>query len=246
MRRVIPILVFVLATMASAKPEFLVAFDDHYKPAPGSPAAEAQCRNCHTSPPEHNAYGKAVMQVMHESGKDEPDAAVFAAVEKMTGDDGMTFGSEMPARTGRPATAETSSPKTESARPLVPAHSFHPTIVHFPIALFLFGAFLEVLGKLKRKSGLRDAAWPCLLGGALVSVPTVALGFTAAIRLGYGLNGKAETHMLLALAASGCMLAVVARRRTAHLDSPGYWVALVVGAGLVALAGHLGGMLVFG
>jgi len=246
MRLLTVLCMLALSAWVWAKPEFLVAFEDHYKPAAGSPADAAKCRNCHTSPPDHNAYGKAVLQVMHDQKKEAPDADVFAAVEKMKGDDGQTFGSEMASRLGK-ASATTTAPTTQPVTPqLFPAHSYHPTIVHFPIALFLFGAFLEFIGKYRKAEGLRSAAWPCLLVGALTSIPTVALGFTAAIRLGYGLAGKAQTHMLFALTATTCMLALVAVRRKGPLDTLAYWIALAVGAGLVGLTGHLGGTLVFG
>ncbi|MBS1709164.1 MAG: hypothetical protein JSS65_10650 [Armatimonadetes bacterium] len=243
MRLLTALCMLALSAWALAKPEFLVAFEDHYKPAVGSAADTAKCRNCHTDPPAHNDYGKAVMQAMRDQKKEAPDADVFAAVEKMKADDGKTFGSVLPGRLGKVSEAATAPP---SAPQLFPAHSFHPTIVHFPIALFLFGAFLEFFGKFRKADGMRSAAWYCLLAGALSSIPTVALGFTAAIRLGYGLTGKAQTHMLFALAATGCMLAIISMRRKGPLDTTGYWIALLIGAGLVGLAGHLGGTLVFG
>ena len=249
MRQVLALFVVALSSLALAKPDFLVAFQDHYKPTQGSPADLAQCRNCHTDPPNRNDYGKAVKQVLTELNKDTPDASVFAAVEKMSSGDGKTFGSQMATRLGHEVegAATTSKPAESPKSPeLIPAHSFHPTIVHFPIALFMFGAFLDIWGKMRRSDKVRSAAFPCLLGGALAGIPSVALGITAAIRLGYGLTGKAETHMLFALAATGCMLGVAASRRKGALDSPGYWVALVVGTALVGLAGHLGGTLVFG
>lgn len=226
-----------LTGVAQAKPEFLTQFVEHYRPAQGSLAATASCGNCHTTPPEHNAYGVAVKEAMAELKVDMPDAAVFARVEKMSDANGKTFGEEMPARLG------SSGP---SSAPLIPPHSFHPMVIHFPIALFLFGALLDLYGRWRSSEVAKTAAMPCLVAGALSGVVAVSLGLSAAIRLGYGLQGKAETHMIFALSACACMLGVSYWRRKGPVDKAGYWLLLVLGMALLSVAGHLGGQLVFG
>ena len=131
---------------------------------------------------------------------------------------------------------------------MIPKHSFHPVLVHFPIALFIFGAFLELVGLRWRRPALREAGYWNLLAGSISTTVSIASGFTVALRMGYQLvPGTAVfTHLAVAILASLAMLATVLwRRKGAHVGW-GYFSLLLLAAALVGLAGHFGGGMVYG
>ena len=124
----------------------------------------AACRNCHTSPPEWNVYGLAVKAEMQEVGARQLTVAVLQAIEGGDADqDGWLNGDEIragylpgdseshpdgrPGDAVEPVTGTTGpiggnvapTPVPAASPPVVPLHSFHPAVVHFPVALFLFG-----------------------------------------------------------------------------------------------------------
>jgi uncharacterized membrane protein len=154
----------------------------------------------------------------------------------------------MPGMSGHMATPGTVTPSNPS---LIPLHSFHPQIVHFPIALFLFGGFLEGMGLWRRRTGWREAGFLCLTGASVTSLAAIATGLTAMYRNEYALKGNVLIHLILALSATTAMAvtALVGRaavkkeqERTGWL----YWLALLIALLLVSITGHWGGILVYG
>jgi uncharacterized membrane protein len=132
---------------------------------------------------------------------------------------------------------------------LLAKHAQHVVLIHFPIALFISAAIFDLISQWTKRRGLADAAYYNLLGAALSTVPVLATGLLAwQFQLaGQKLKGILWLHLVLA-----CVSTVIiwlawfvhfrARRRAAGL--PIYRLALeVMGVGIVALTGHLGGFL---
>ncbi|MER3496254.1 MAG: hypothetical protein C4320_05310, partial [Armatimonadota bacterium] len=100
-------------------------------------------------------------------------------------DDGIPNGDEL--RSGTLPAVPNSSllvPPTKAPEiptPFPPLHSYHPALVHFPIALFLFAAFLAFW------RGGREvaAARLCAAGGAASLLVVLPTGLIAFLRQGY-------------------------------------------------------------
>jgi uncharacterized membrane protein len=221
--------------------------------------------NCHTSPPEHNAFGKFVKHTMIGQGTPKMmTPEVFKVIDMEDSDgDGWTNGDE--AKQGfnpgnpkshphgtppAPTNMNGSNVKPEQVgeSPLMPRHTFHPVIVHFPIALFIFGAFLDFLGRYRRDDVVRGVAFWNLLFGTLATLVAIPTGFIAAIRLGYPLSIGTPVflHLSLGILAALLMVAVVLWRRTNLVTHKAYWVLLALAAAAVGIAGHFGGQMVYG
>lgn len=127
----------------------------------------------------------------------------------------------------------------------------HPALVHFPVALLMAAAFFEIAAWLRRDESLHLAgAWNLALG-APASVVTALSGWALASTMGFEPELKATLawHRWLgtALAAWAIVcLALWAWQRKAGHGRWAYRLALLGGAVLVAITGHLGGILVYG
>src|ERR1700678_656808 len=123
----------------------------------------------------------------------------------------------------------------------------HVVLIHFPIALFIVGVTFDLLAQWSKHRGLADAAYYNLLVAAISTLPVLATGILAwQFQLeGQKLKGILLLHLVLACASSVVIWLVWwvhfrARRRAEAL--PGYRLAVeLLGIGLVALTGHLGG-----
>lgn len=127
----------------------------------------------------------------------------------------------------------------------------HPLVVHFPIALLIVGAFVELLGWLLRK----EAAWAstvrwCVGIAALSGPVAVAAGWILARIEGYA-DATVFAHRWLGVAtailAIVSYIALIAASRT-HAKTL-IWLArilLIASAIVVSFAGHTGGELVYG
>ncbi|MBA3726351.1 MAG: hypothetical protein H0W86_07830 [Armatimonadetes bacterium] len=246
---------------ALAIPPYWDTFGEHYKPPAGSALFKASCMTCHTTMAggqHHNAYGKDIKAAMRTRQLPEVTIELLSNLESKDSDhDGFTNieeiqGGFLPgASTSHPAPKEgqprvEKAPKANEVSQLIPPHSFHPLAVHFPIALFIFGAFLEFLGKWRRNGDLRRFAIWNLGFGALASLIAVPTGIAAWLRVGFSLEGNLLIHFILASAATVLMLAVAAWRRKGELDSPFYWISLAATTSIVAAAGHFGALMVYG
>lgn len=237
----------LLASTAPCTPEIHEAFVKLY--APKSKLATMTCYICHVEPPTRNPYGKAVK----EAKKGPIEDSVFRTIEALDSDgDGFSNIDEIEADTApgeakdKPAgtpSMPTSSPAERGG--LIPKHGFHPLIVHFPIALFIFGAFLELVGFRTRQEDARKAGWWCILAGGSASVFAVGSGLLAFNLNGYAFQGPPLIHFALASSAVVAMLSTVAWRRKGPIEKPAYFALLILGAVLVGLAGHFGANLVY-
>ena len=128
-------------------------------------------------------------------------------------------------------------------------HAQHVVLIHFPIALFISAVAFDLIAQWTKRVGLADAAYYNLLLAAISTIPVLATGVLAwQLQLeGQKLKGILLLHLVLACVS--CAMICLAwwvhfrgRRRTAAL--PSYRLTLeVLGVGIVALTGHLGGFL---
>lgn len=236
------------AMSAFANPDILKEFKAIYnKP-------DATCKICHLEPPKspRNPFGKAVEQALDKTNDGVLTKAVMSSIEKLDSDgDGALNIDEINAGTfpGDPqskpgASGSNNAPteaKTTEAGELIPKHSFHPAIVHFPIALLAVAALLEILGRRKPDSPLHAASVINLALGLLSALAAIATGVVAWLRLGYRIEGDLLIHLLLA--SSSVIAGFVAY---AQREKPSYLLLILVSGLLVLAAGHFGGNMVYG
>ncbi len=132
---------------------------------------------------------------------------------------------------------------------LLAKHAQHVVLIHFPIALFITAVAFDLIALWTKRRGLADAAYYNLLVAAISTLPVLATGILAwQFQLdGQRLKGILLLHLVLACASIVLIWLVWwqhfrARRRAEVL--PRYRLAIeLLGVGLVALTGHLGGFL---
>ena len=119
---------------------------------------------------------------------------------------------------------------------------FHVVVVHFPIALLLAAAFAEAMSMWRGMTELSPVARFCVRLGAASAIAAAALGWT---RASFSPDASAvlALHRWTGTAAGICSLAAVGlsfqHRRL-------FRASLFISAVLVGLAGHLGGLTVYG
>jgi len=136
--------------------------------------------------------------------------------------------------------------------PLARLGRFHVVVIHFPIALLLMAALLEVAGLL-RTSWRSDRTVRILIGfGAVAAVVAMALGLIHGMGADYpGFLGTVFWwHRALGIATAAAAvltwLLVERRYRVPHAGRGVASGAVLLTAALVAATGHFGGSLVFG
>jgi uncharacterized membrane protein len=128
-------------------------------------------------------------------------------------------------------------------------HAQHVVLIHFPIALFITAVGFDVIAQWTKRRGLEDAAYYNLLVAAASTIPVLATGVLAwQFQLeGQRLKGILLLHLVLACVSSVLIWLVWwlhfrVRRRAEAL--PSYRLVLeILGVGIIALTGHLGGFL---
>jgi uncharacterized membrane protein len=132
---------------------------------------------------------------------------------------------------------------------LLARHAQHVVLIHFPIALYLAGVFLDLAGEWFNREKFGHAAYYNFSLAAIFALPAVATGLIAwQWQLeGQKLKGTLLEHLLAGLAAAVaiCLTWAVyhrARRRNSALP-PSRFLLEGVGVLAVILAGHLGGFL---
>lgn len=128
----------------------------------------------------------------------------------------------------------------------LPDHGFHPVVIHFPIALFLFGTLLELFGWWRKDFRVRQAAFWNLAAGSLSTLIVIPTGAVAFVLSDYTWKGMVVIHMVLAATAALLMAATVLWRRKGPLTSQVYFALLITTAIVLGVAGHFGGQLIYG
>jgi len=133
---------------------------------------------------------------------------------------------------------------------LLARHAQHVVIIHFPIALFLSSFAFDLLALWNGSRSLARAAYYNLTAAAIAAPAAVITGVLAwQLQLeGARLRGNLRLHLGLG-AASAILLCALAwwRRRHERENSPGlalsYWALGFLAVLVIALTGHLGGIL---
>ena len=128
-------------------------------------------------------------------------------------------------------------------------HAQHVVLIHFPIALFISAVAFDFIAQWTKRHGLAEAAYYNLVLAAISTLPVLATGILAwQFQLeGRKLKGILLQHLLLAC-LSTVMIWLVwwvhFRTRRREEDPPRYRFAIeLLGVGIIALTGHLGGFL---
>jgi uncharacterized membrane protein len=128
-------------------------------------------------------------------------------------------------------------------------HAQHVVLIHFPIALFISAVAFDCIAQWRKNQALAAAAYFNLLLAAISTVPVVASGLAA---WQWALEGHKLKGILLMHLIFGCISSLLiwlvwwlhfrVRRRAEAL--PSYRLTIeILGVGLIALTGHLGGFL---
>ena len=132
---------------------------------------------------------------------------------------------------------------------LLARHAQHVALIHFPIALFISAVAFDFFAQWRKNRSLADTAYYNLLVAAVATLPVLATGVLAwQFQLeGQRLKGILLLHLVFA-SVSTVMIWWVwwvhyrERRRGAAL--PSYRLVIeLLGVGIVAITGYLGGFL---
>jgi uncharacterized membrane protein len=129
-------------------------------------------------------------------------------------------------------------------------HAQHVVLIHFPIALFLAGVFLDFLGQWSKKPALSAVAYYNFLLAAISTVPVVATGVAAwqwALE-GQKLKGILLMHLVLGVVSGVLLWVVWLIHRAVRIKNGGAlpawrWPIELVTVLVVTITGHLGGFL---
>jgi uncharacterized membrane protein len=129
-------------------------------------------------------------------------------------------------------------------------HAQHVVLIHFPIALFLTAVAFDYYAQWAKDKGVASAAYLNLLLAAATTVPVLTTGLAAwawALE-GQRLKGTLLMHLVLGIASSVLICVTYwihwRARRSPTGTLPTYRLPLeAVGVLVVALTGHLGGIL---
>ena len=129
--------------------------------------------------------------------------------------------------------------------------TLHPAVLHFPIALGIVAAIVELWGAVRRDPGPSSFALTAVWFAAIVAVVTATSGWFNAEFMDHALSlnmflhrwiGIASAVLLMILAISGSII----RARPKTSLSGAWRMALLATAGALGFTGHLGGSMVYG
>ena len=126
----------------------------------------------------------------------------------------------------------------------------HQLVVHFPIALLMVGAIVEVWNAMRRRPGPSPTALVCVGFGAAGAVAAAGMGWlNAAFEQGGNQSWVLFWHRWIgvgtAVVSAAVLLAAWAATRRPRAMRV-YRSGLLVAALLVSVGGHFGGMLTYG
>jgi uncharacterized membrane protein len=134
---------------------------------------------------------------------------------------------------------------------LLAKHAQHVVLIHFPIALFISSVAFDLLAIWRGSRSLAKAAYYNLIGAAITALAAVGTGVLAwQLQLqGEKLRGNLRLHLSLGTSSAVliCLLAWWRSRQERADDGNGpafgYWALAFIAVVMVALTGHLGGIL---
>src|SRR5580765_6535285 len=126
----------------------------------------------------------------------------------------------------------------------------HPLLVHFPIGLVLIAAVAEVVAMTTGLGDWQAVAVVNVRVGAIFAIGAAIAGWRLASSPGMEATSSLDWHRWLgtiaAVAVSGAALATAGARGRSPFALWVYRMTLFWAAVLVAVTGHLGGLLVWG
>jgi uncharacterized membrane protein len=126
----------------------------------------------------------------------------------------------------------------------------HPVLVHFPIGLVLIAAVAEMVAMTTGRWDWRAVAVANVRAGAAFALGAAVAGWRLAASAGIEATSSLEWHRWLgtiaAVAVFGAALATAGVRDRSGFSVWVYRITLFWAAALVAVTGHLGGLLVWG
>ena len=143
---------------------------------------------------------------------------------------------------------------------MFPKHAQHPVIVHFPIALLMIALLFDFLGARTRNRSLHAAAYYNIAAAALFAPVSVVTGllawwfkyvphpYTGSLLSQLTGNTDILYHLIMGVVSMAVIWALLALRRgesrheTVTL-SPAYTALAVLSLPIIAITGHLGGIL---
>lgn len=128
----------------------------------------------------------------------------------------------------------------------------HPTLVHYPIALLMIGAFLSLISTWRWRERLQDIAFWSLLSGWVLTLPAIITGLIDKndLQVDSLANQVADQHttaIFVMWGLFGLVLYFQYRWRTDR-TSVQRWILtalLVIASIILVYGGHLGGRLVY-
>ena len=244
-----------------AKSEFLDLFMSTYKISDSSVLGQKACLICHQTEDDYTKmtpYGRDLKKGLADAGTDTLNAAILKTVGALDSNgSGKTneqkiLGGTYPGEPG-PVSAKTPPPAPVPAKPksLIPKNGFHPAVVHFPIALFIAGLFLDAAGLIRRNRHLLISGWYNIVMAAVTSFGGIATGLLAMYVQKIPFRGLILTHLILAGISVFLMLIMIALRVDKHekMHLPSriiYYILATLCFVLISYAGHLGGAFVYG
>jgi uncharacterized membrane protein len=130
-------------------------------------------------------------------------------------------------------------------------HPLHPPLTDATIGLYTFAAGAAVLSRLGVSEGnLATAWWLALIGGLIVTAPTALTGFADWLTISRGtpLWRTATLHLGAMLTATVVFAIAAGAGHSDYVDRAvggGSLVLTLIGYGVMALGGWLGGAIVF-
>ncbi|MDR3691419.1 MAG: DUF2231 domain-containing protein [Fimbriimonas sp.] len=258
------LIVFVLMSIAGsvfAKSEFLDLFMTTYKINDSSVLGQKACLICHQTEDDYTKmtpYGRDLKKGLADAGTDTLNVDILKTVSKLDSNGtGKTNLEKIEAgiSPGEPAPAGANNPPTPPAPPkpksIIPKNGFHPAVVHFPIALFIGGLFLDALGLIRKNRHLLLAGWYNILMATVTSFGGMATGLLAMYVQKVPFRGLILTHLFLAVISVLMMVMMVGlrvdRHEKMHLPTRiAYYILATLCFVLISYAGHLGGAFVYG
>ncbi len=126
----------------------------------------------------------------------------------------------------------------------------HPVLVHFPIALILAAAAAELIAIHTRRAAWRAIAVANVRAGAAMGAFTAIAGWGLASAPFVEPTRLLAWHRWTGIAGAAVAISAALLSPRSQVESPrsvlAYQAALFGGAAIVAIAGHLGGTLVWG
>jgi uncharacterized membrane protein len=126
----------------------------------------------------------------------------------------------------------------------------HPALIHFPIALVMVAVVAEAAATVTVDARWRTVAVANVRAGAAFALIAAVAGWKLARTPGIEATSLLEWHRWLGTIGAGLTLAAaVATSRAVRRTSVDLWIfriALFAAGALVAVTGHLGGVLVWG